>query len=101
MTKPVAQFKTLPHAASAMLGTLIEPVDYPDFETAIGLVFVQGAGLRIGMMSGGEIRQMSPARARRLAGELEDTPGLAPLLRTLREKADELDLLTSAPEGSA
>lgn len=100
---PIARFKTLPESAAALLNRLIEPIEFADQETAIGLVFVQGSGLRIGMLSGEDIKQMSPARARRLAGELDDAnlAELAPISAALREKADALDVLTAEPKGSA
>lgn len=100
---PIAQLHTLPESATALLGRLIDPVELPAYETAIGFVFVQGAGLRVGMLSGDDIRQMSPTRARRFADELGATglSDLRPVIAILREKADALDVLISKPKGSA
>ena len=87
---------------------LLELVSLPEHDFFCGLLFIQGAGYRIGVVSDGQTHHMSAAAARRLAREYEDEPEvaeeLAPVCEALRATADKLDqygLAGAEPEGRA
>ncbi len=77
---------SLPAEASAF----VESVELSDHETTIGMIFVSGAGYRVGATSNGEVRHMSAAAALRLSRELgvgAHAGALAPVSAALKQAA--------------
>lgn len=74
---------------------LIDPIVLEEFETAVGRVFVQGAGYRVGSLDlDGKVRHMAPAAARRLARELTESANgeaLMPVIDALKVMADKVE----------
>lgn len=73
-----------------------EDISLPDYEMSVGLVTVDGVGLRVSTAGAEGVRHMSAAAARRLAKTLEDGEhgaALRPVAAALRAKADELDAI--------
>lgn len=84
----------------ANLTRLIEPTILPGLDLAVGVVFVQGAGYRVGAVSIDGLRHMSAAAARRYARDLEATPHaeqLRPAIEAVRAVADEVDRIMADP----
>lgn len=82
---------------------LIDATELPGFGLSVGLIFIQGAGYRVGASDPDGVRHMAPAAARRLARELsvgEHAEELKPAIEALNNAADKLDAL-EFPMGSA
>lgn len=77
-------------------GQLSEQIDLPDHEMSLGLIHMEGAGIRVCTWDGQVLRHMSPARARRWSVELLEGPfgsAFAPVaqaLQRLTDKAEEI-----------
>lgn len=90
-------------------GMISERADFPALHLSLGLMHLDGAGLRVVSWNGEGITHMSPAKARRMAKELRETRTAFELLPAIRglealaNRADELlSGLASAPaEGNA
>lgn len=85
---------------------LLEATTLPDHGLTVGIDRLPGAGLRVAAheMDSGERRHMSPAAARRLARELDESeegPALAPVAVALRHAAQRLETALSEPLGPA
>ncbi|MET4683723.1 hypothetical protein [Brevundimonas faecalis] len=83
---------TMPEKHQGLLG-----VPLNDASITLGLIPVQGVGLRVGMKGAGHLILMSPAKARRM-GKSFDQPeaqhaDLDWIAGALREAADELDAM--------
>lgn len=74
---------------------LIDAIVLEDMDTAIGRVFVQGVGFRVGSLNmHGEIHHMGPAEARRFARDLASGPHsdeLTPVIEALQTMADRVE----------
>jgi hypothetical protein len=83
-------------------GKFSESVVYPEHGVQLGLMHMDGAGLRVCTFDGQYIRHMSPAGARRLANDLEGSGfvgALEPVIAALRDlcgKVDELEAMMAA-----
>lgn len=77
-------------------GMLSEQIDLPDHEMSLGLMHMEGAGLRVCVWDGETMRHMAHMKARRWAMELEDGPfgaafkPVAEALRNLSERAESI-----------
>lgn len=75
---------------------LIGAVAFPAQTFAVGAVYVQGVGHRVGTWDGLEMRAMSNSAARRLAKELrdeaDDATELIPISKAIEAVAVQLDL---------
>jgi len=80
-------------------GMLSEQIDLPEHGMALGLLHLAGAGLRVCVWDGGQMRHMSPARASRWSAELAEGPfgaSFAPVsaaLETLSNRAVAIELV--------
>ena len=76
---------------------LHDMIQLPDHDFYCGLLFVQGCGYRVGVVSDGQTHHMSAARARRLAAEYREDPEIAAELKPVSDAlvvtADRLDSL--------
>jgi hypothetical protein len=69
---------------------LSEQVILPEHRMALGLIHMNGGGLRVCIWDGAKLRHMAPARARRWAAELEEDHDevFAPVIEALRSLCD-------------
>jgi len=83
-------------------GLELLPVDPNDSTLTVGKVPVLGVGLRVGLMCAGQVIQMSPAQARRMAKEFETPTAIEHELDwvavALREAADEIEAETATKQ---
>lgn len=78
-------------------GQLSEQIDLPDHMLSLGIIHMDGAGLRVCVWDGHTMRHMAAARARRWAHELVDGEfgaafqPVADGLRKLCDKVEEIE----------
>lgn len=81
----------------SLLSRLHDPIVLDDHEIAVGVVFVQGAGHRVGTVTPVGLNHMSAAQARRMGRELGAHPSLSAAVEALNTVADRLDEM-NAPQ---
>jgi hypothetical protein len=83
-------------------GKLSEQIALPDHRMALGLLHIEGAGVRVVVWDGELYRHMAQAAARRWARELSEGPfasAYAPVadgLNTLADRVDEINATVTA-----
>lgn len=82
-------------------GMLSEQQDFPAHLMSLGLLHIEGAGLRVAVWNGDGWAHMSPAKARRLADEYGLSGHLvvlAPVIKALRTLADRAEAILADVE---
>lgn len=83
-------------------GILSEQIDLPDHQMSLGLMHIDGAGIRIMTWDGERMRHQSVAAARRFASDLSEGPCSAvyqPVIdavEKLLERVDEINAMAAA-----
>lgn len=83
-------------------GMLSEQIDLPDHNLSLGLLHIDGAGIRVCAWDGERLRHMAPAAARRYAADLDTgayAAAFAPVvdaLTSLCERVEEISAMATA-----
>lgn len=83
-------------------GMLSEQIDLPDHNLSLGLLHIDGAGIRVCAWDGSAMRHMAPAAARRWAADLDTGPfasAFTPVvdaLTNLCERVEEISAMAAA-----